>query len=82
MDIRDTEEYKTHNFSIVTCPICGNETLDSHYICPHCNWEYDGTVEDDEYSSANGDTVKEYKIKFGKEKYEIYHWRNQPKRRI
>ena len=59
MEIRDTEEYKTYGFGIVTCPICGNETLDNYYICPHCNWEYDGKTEDDEYSSANGDTVKD-----------------------
>ena len=28
-------------FRIVTCPVCGYPTLDMHWICEHCGWEYD-----------------------------------------
>lgn len=64
MDLRDTAEYKEFGCKIVICPICGNETLDNFCICEHCYWEYDGTTENNEYSSANGMTVEEYKIKY------------------
>ena len=35
--------------------------LDNHYICPTCGWEYDGTVVDSDYSSANSMSIKEYR---------------------
>ena len=54
VNLRETVEYKEHGFKIVTCPVCGKETLDSHFICPHCEWEYDGTTHELEISSANG----------------------------
>ena len=57
MNIRETEEYKSGLFEIVTCPVCGNETLDMYYICPNCDWEYDGVFDDDDYSSANHSTL-------------------------
>ena len=62
--MKDSVEVNEFGFKTVICPICGNQTLDSHYICSHCKWEYDGTVNDNDYSSANGCTVGEYKIKF------------------
>ena len=61
INLRETVEYKNCGFKIVKCPICGQETLDSYFICPHCSWEYDGKIQDTEYSSANGMTVKEYR---------------------
>ena len=23
---------------IINCPICGNETFNDWFMCPHCNW--------------------------------------------
>ena len=40
MDIRETIEFKEFGYKVVTCPVCGNETLDNYYICPHCGNEY------------------------------------------
>jgi len=51
-------------FSEVTCPICGNKMLDGFDICKHCYWEYDGCVEDSQYSSCNHSTVKKYRKKY------------------
>lgn len=56
-----TREYRELGFKIVTCPVCGKETLDDYYICPTCGWEYDGTTEETEYSSCNKATVAEYR---------------------
>ena len=50
MNIRNTIEYKSGDFHIVTCPICGNETLDMYWICECCGWEYDYTADEDEES--------------------------------
>lgn len=61
INLRETVEYKECGFQLVKCPVCGNETLDSYFICPCCNWEYDGKTQEDDYSSANGMTVKEYR---------------------
>lgn len=61
MNIRETEEYKSGNFHIVTCPICKHETLDMHWICGHCGWEYDYTRDENEESLANGMSVKAYR---------------------
>ena len=61
INLRETVEYKECGFQLVRCPVCGKETLDSYFICPHCKWEYDGRTQDDEYSSANEMTVKEYR---------------------
>jgi len=48
-------------FKIVKCPVCGKETLDDYFICPHCGWEYDGTTNENEYSSCNKTTVVDYR---------------------
>ena len=66
MNIRETEEYKSGLFGIVICPVCENETLDMHYICPNCDWEYDGVVDENDYSYANHSTLKEYKNQYKK----------------
>lgn len=60
MNIRDTAEFKSGKYHIVTCPICKKETLDFYWICQHCGWEYDGTLLYEGYSSANKMTVGEY----------------------
>ena len=67
MNLRETAEYKEHGFKIVTCPVCGNETLDMYWICEHCGWEYDNTRSEDEYSAANSNTIKEYREKYLKQ---------------
>ena len=50
-------------FTVVSCPVCGAKTLDNHYICVRCLWEYDGSLET-EYSSANKMTLEKYKLKY------------------
>lgn len=64
MDIRDTDEYKSGDFRIVTCPICKNETLDMYWICACCGWEYDYTADENEKSIANGMTIREYRATY------------------
>ena len=51
------------DFTVIPCPVCGNKTLDNHWICLHCYWEYDGFPED-HYSSANGATLAEYRRRY------------------
>ena len=60
-DLRTTREYRELGFKIVNCPVCGKETLDSHWICQHCGWEYEGTIKETEYSASNKATVAEYR---------------------
>lgn len=60
-NLRETVEYKEFGYSVITCPVCGKETLNNHYICPHCEWEYDGITDEDTYSPANTTTIREYK---------------------
>ena len=50
-------------FTVILCPICENKTLDNHYICRHCGWEYDG-FPDRHYSAANGATLAEYREQY------------------
>ena len=65
MNIKETIEFKKFGFEIVKCPICGKETLNNHYICSNCGWEYDDfNTLDEEYSQCNKSTVKEYREKF------------------
>ena len=47
-------------YTVITCPICESKTLDNYWICPCCNWEYDGTAHDS-YSSCNGTTPAKYR---------------------
>lgn len=60
MDIRKTREFLEFGFKVVTCPVCGNETLDNHFICPHCGWEHDGTS-NDQFSTANQSSADNFK---------------------
>lgn len=61
IDPRDAIEYKEDHFPVVTCPVCGTETLGMDCICPRCGWEQDGAEEDSDFSSANGMTVEAYR---------------------
>ena len=63
-DLRATLEYRELGFKIVKCPVCGKETLDSHWICGHCGWDYDGTTEECEYSSCNNTTIADCRKNF------------------
>lgn len=61
LQLTDTIEYREMNYKIVYCPVCGSRTLDRHFICAHCQWEYDDVTEEDRYSSCNGMTVAQYR---------------------
>lgn len=60
-DLRATQEYREMGFQIVKCPVCRRETLDDYFICPNCGWEYDGTTDENEYSSCNKATIVDYR---------------------
>lgn len=60
-DPRTTREYRELGFQIINCPVCGKETLNDHFICPNCGWEYDGITEGNQYSSCNRATVADYR---------------------
>lgn len=62
IDLRETVEYKEYGYNIVTCPICGKETLDNYWVCENCGWEYDGNLT--EYSPCNQCTVEEFKNRY------------------
>ena len=65
INLRESKEYQEFGYKVVNCPVCGNETLDNHFICPHCNWEYDGTFLTYIPSKVNeGLTIKEYREKY------------------
>lgn len=64
MNIRESEEFKSGFSKIVTCPICGEKTLDMYWICENCFWEYDGACAEEDYSCANGSTVRDYRKAF------------------
>ena len=51
------------DFKVILCPVCACKTLDNHYICSNCNWEYDG-FPDDHFSAANGATLKDYREQY------------------
>lgn len=50
-------------YTEISCPVCGAKTLDNHWVCPVCLWEYDGFPED-HYSAANGTTLAAYREAF------------------
>lgn len=68
MDLKETDEFKEYGFQVVNCPVCGRETLDSNWVCDYCGWEYDGTLDEDSYSSANKATIREYRNRKNKRK--------------
>lgn len=56
-----TDEYRLFGYKLVLCPVCGSVTLDSHFICDECLWEYDGVTGENEYSSVNKASAFEYR---------------------
>ena len=50
-------------YSVVYCPVCGQKTLDNYYICRHCGWEYDYSVEN-RFSTANRATLRNYRKRY------------------
>lgn len=61
-DLKNTPEYRSGMFRIVTCPVCGYPTLNIMYwICEHCGWEYDIELQtEDEESPCNGMSLRAY----------------------
>ena len=71
MDLKETVEYKDFGFNEVICPICGNKTLDNHYICPYCGWEYDEfNLLEEDYSQCNKSTLRDYRNKLLAREYQ------------
>lgn len=60
-DLQATREYRELGFQLVPCPVCGSQTLDHHWICRSCGWEYDSTTGETEYSACNKATVADYR---------------------
>ena len=67
------------------CPCCGYKTLTEKYntmeetgydICPYCEWEDDGTLINNSYSSVNHGTILDYqrRMLIEKNKYYIDKW--------
>ena len=64
MDIIGEDEYQMCidlGRQIIQCPICGNDTFNDWFICPHCNWQAEILHFEDEYSPANKSTIEEYR---------------------
>lgn len=51
------------DFTVIKCPVCKCHTLDNHWICSNCGWEYDSLPED-RFSAANRSTLTEYRKKY------------------
>ena len=61
-DLKNTLEYRSGMFHIVSCPVCGHSTLDMYWICAHCGWEYDNELQtEDEESPGNGMSLRAYR---------------------
>lgn len=61
-DLKNTLEYRSGMFRIVSCPVCGHSTLDMYWICAHCGWEYDNDLQtEDEESPGNGMSLRAYR---------------------
>ena len=61
LDRNVIQEHLDSGYRLTVCPVCGNETFDDYFVCPHCGWENDGTKDVDEFSSANNSTIKNYR---------------------
>ena len=55
---------------LLPCPCCGYKTLTEQYdvdegtgydICPYCNWEDDGTIDNNIISSVNNGSILDYR---------------------
>ena len=61
-DLKNTPEYRSGMFRIVTCPVCGYPTLDMYWICEHCGWKYDIELQtEDAESPCNGMSLRAYR---------------------
>ena len=61
-NLKNTLEYRSGMFRIVSCPVCGHSTLDMYWICAHCGWEYDNELQtEDEESPGNGMSLRAYR---------------------
>ncbi len=70
--------------NLFNCPCCGFKTLTELYgideggwdICSYCNWEDDGTIEENKHSSVNRGSINEYrdKMRLNPNKYYIDKW--------
>ena len=61
-ELKNTPEYRSGMFRIVSCPVCGHPTLDMYWICAHCGWEYDNELQtEDEESPCNGMSLRAYR---------------------
>lgn len=56
--------------TLLSCPCCGYRTLTERFnpkagtgfdICRYCNWEDDGTLEAESYSSPNRGSMRDYR---------------------
>ena len=65
MDLRDKYGVNKNLYNEVVCPVCGQVTLDSFWVCENCNCEYDDTINENEYSDANRGSIRDYKEKMG-----------------
>ena len=72
MNLKETVEYKELGYKIVKCPVCGKDTLDSHWICDNCGWEYDNTLDEDAHSVCNNMSINEAKINFIRDVFDKY----------
>ena len=61
MDLRDKYGVNKNLYKEVICPVCGQVTLDSFWICDNCNWEYDDTIDENEYSDANEHSFRKFR---------------------
>ena len=65
MDLRDKYGVNKNLYNEAICPVCGQVTLDNFWVCENCNWEYDDTIDENEYSDANQGSIRDYKEKMG-----------------
>jgi hypothetical protein len=70
---------------LLPCPCCGYKTLTEQYdieegtgydICPYCNWEDDGTLDSNAFSSVNNGSISDYRkaLQLNFNKYYIDKW--------
>lgn len=70
---------------LLPCPCCGYKTLTEQYdvdegtgydICPYCNWEDDGTIDNNIISSVNNGSILDYRkrLQLNPNKYYIDKW--------
>lgn len=70
---------------LLPCPCCGYKTLTEQYnvdegtgydICPYCNWEDDGTIDNNIFSSVNNGSILDYqkRLQLNPNKYYIDKW--------